>query len=1022
MSGWGLKLLQFGGWIAILMGCASPTSVGAGDTNFVVENFLVSSWHTESGLPDGNITALAETADGYLWVGTFKGLARFDGVRFTVYDARRERALADDHITGLLADSQGRLWVACESGVLLKREQGRFSKISGTPLLPAAAKVATRSTHSRLLRSTGLAEDENGGVWVFDGRPTLLRVVDGATPQVFGVSNGVPSGGMLGLVDGAARQPWLLAGSGLHRLQGGRWIEQARLGTAASVQPAICRAQNGSVWVAAAPGSWSTGGGRVFRVAAGQVEDEFEPTPYATNSPRSQVTAIMEDSQRHIWLGTHWSGVVRSDEHRGWSRPQLEGPLAQCRVTCLLEDRQGAVWVGSLGDGLHRVRQRPIGSLRLPEPAREHLVNTVCVARDGSVWAGTDGAGVFRFQDGAFTHFGKAQGLTAELIFSIFEDRATNLWCGTEAGLFKMRRDRFERPEETPALPGSVIAMFEERSGSLWVGTPRGPARRQDGRFVVRSLGISGTVEIRSMAQDRAGNLWVGTIAQGLFCLRSNVVDRFGPAEGLSNPDARAVWCDADGGVWVGTLGSGLFRLKNGRFQAITVEDGLPDDTINGIIEDGDGNLWCSSYNGIFGCSRRLLEEYERGTKAPLVCRWLSIAEGLDYRACSGAGQPVMSRDAQGAIWCVNQRSLARFDPEVALGPEEPNVLVETVVADGAEIAREGADEVRVPSSVRRFEFRYTALKLARPEEARFRHRLEGLDADWIEAGSDRVAQYSRLEPRDYQFEVSAAGGDGIWRKASAPLKLRVLPRLWERNPVRGLASFLVVGVASGIAFLVSRARLKRRLLLLEMKESTDRERRRIARDLHDDLGGSLTEIGLLAAAAEAGGQGPSVEPGPATQVRTKADALVRTLDEIVWAVNPRHDSAASLAEYLSGYAQEFLRTAGILTRVNVEGPLAEIELTPEQRHGLFLAAKEALNNVVRHAKATKVRLNVQGLDGRLLIRIEDDGCGFDPAHVVSQGDGLRNLRERLSNLGGQAEIRSEPGHGTVVELVLPQE
>ena len=491
-------------------------------------------------------------------------------------------------------------------------------------------------------------------------------------------------------------------------------------------------------------------------------------------------------------------------------------------------------------------------------------------------------------------------------------------------------------------------------------------------------------------------------------------------AQGLTNPDARSLWCDEEGGVWVGTLGGGLFRLKGGRFDAITTADGLPDDTINGMVEDGEGTLWCSSYNGVFGCARRLLTQYERGRQPELVCRWLSPADGLDYRACSGAGQPVMSRAPDGRLWFVNQSSLGVFDPRTALGTAlTPNVLVEAVVVDGTEISATGPEGIRVPSSARRFEFRYAALNLARPEQARFRHRLIGLDDEWVEAGPGRVAQYSRLPPAEYRFEVMAAGGGGSWQTAATPLVLRVVPRFWELTSLRVLGAFLVFGAAVGSAFLVSRSRLKRRLLLLEMKQATDRERRRIAQDLHDDLGGTLTEIGILAAAVEADSPRSPAAPGLSAEVRAKADALLGALDEIVWAVNPRHDSAASLAEYISCYSQDFLRSAGIRTRVDIYGALAAA-LTPERRHGLFLAAKEALNNVVRHAKATLVRLRVQVLDGRLVVQIADDGCGFDPDHPGRDGNGLRNLRERLVPLGGSVQVRSEPGKGTTVELSLP--
>jgi signal transduction histidine kinase len=437
-------------------------------------------------------------------------------------------------------------------------------------------------------------------------------------------------------------------------------------------------------------------------------------------------------------------------------------------------------------------------------------------------------------------------------------------------------------------------------------------------------------------------------------------------------------------------------------------------------VGDASGTLWITSYNGLFGCSRQVLAQYERGRSPELVCRWFSVADGLDNRACSGSGQPVASQSADGRLWFSNLRSLAVFDPRAA--PEPPatgELVIEEVDADGAAQPISPAGVVRVPSSARHLEFHYTSPSLSAHSLLRFRYRLQGFDEDWNEAGARRVAYYSKLPPGHYQFEVMVGRPGGNWQGREGAIALEVLPRFYERRWVQVTSGALTLGLGIGAVLLVSRARLRRRLLWLEMKQATERERRRIAQDLHDDLGGSLTEIGLLAAAAEAETAATPPEARPAAQVRAKADALVRTLDEIVWAVNPRHDTAASLAEYLSGYAQEFLEAAGVRTRVSLEGDLTEVALTPEQRHGLFLAAKEALTNVVRHAQATTVRLEVRAEADKLAIGLEDDGCGFDPAGLSHQGDGLRNLRERLVALGGGMELRSAPGKGTLIQLRL---
>jgi signal transduction histidine kinase/ligand-binding sensor domain-containing protein len=975
--------------------------------------FLVSSWHTEDGLPDGNVTAIEQTPEGYLWLGTFKGLARFDGVRFTAMDIQRGSKLPDARIGALRTDRGGRLWLGFASGHLAWLEDGRCKWVDGaglpdnTPALlaPEWSAGTEHSTHSRLLRTVSLVEDADGAMWFHAGGEAVLRVKAGKA-SLLTPTNGLPATNLRGLLRDATGVLWLLTGRGLFHRTGDAW-SQAPLALGASEELVVSPAAEGGLVIST--------GRRVQRFRGGALSGGFDPTPGAPGSQRAQVTALLEDGSGRLWAGTHWSGLLVADEAGHWQRPRQEGPLAQCRVLTLFADRQGAVWAGTLGDGLFRLTPRAVTTVRLPAPAEGHLVITVCAARDGSVWAGTDGVGAFRVLAGGVEHCGTNEGLPGQVVFSILEDRQTNLWFGTSAGLYRRAAGQFERVQDFPTRAEGVLAQFEARDGTHWFSSPAGPVQGRDGHLTLHRLG-EGSVEIRAFAQDHAGGIWVGTIGQGLFCLRSNRVEHYGPAQGLTHPDARSLCVDATGALWVGTLGGGLFRFAEGRFNAITTADGLPDDTINGILADVDDNLWMSSYNGFFGCARELLAGYERGASSPLVFRRLSPAEGLDYRTCSGAGQPVVSCSPDGRLWFANQRSLAVCEPQVLLSrATTPSVLVEALAADGVELPLAGAPRVRASSATRRFEFRYTALNLARPEQARFRHRLHGLEEEWADAGAQRVAAYSHLAPGQYDFEVMAAGPDGVWRNAAAT-GLEVVPRFTERSIVRVLAACGLVGTAVGLAFVVSRARMRRRLLMLEMKQATERERRRIAHDLHDDLGGSLTEISLLAGSVPL----HAPEQGVLAEVRQKADGLVNALDEIVWAVNPRHDSAASLAEYLAGHARDFLRAADIRLRVELPRELPAIALTPEQRHGLFLAAKEALNNAVRHGRPKEVHLRLAVESGVLKIAVVDDGCGFDPARLPSSGNGLPGMRERLERLGGRAEIRSAPGQGTAVELKLP--
>jgi ligand-binding sensor domain-containing protein/signal transduction histidine kinase len=987
--------------------------------------FIVRSWDSEDGLPGAAVRAIARTPDGYLWVATEGGLARFDGVRFVTLTTNNTPALGDDQINALCLDSSGDLWTGSRRGTVAHRRDGIFvaepvdEKLRGLPI-------------------TALARPADGSFWLAtSGAGLACRTKAACT--FFGGTNGLSGPFISRLAIDTARTTWSISGTELAGLDQSQ--DPVPLPPLDSDAVEICPSADGGLWVATTfPQSSPDRGGRVLKLKDGKWGPDLVPYPWPQDTVWSRVTALLEDGAGRLWAGTRGAGLFYWEAGK-WRNLAVEGPFAQTDCTCLTADSEGTLWLGTLGGQLLQIRHRPVRTLHVPMVAEKNVLLSACAARDGSIWVATDGNGVVRYRaeeptlgapasadagasgPGAaqFTRYGEEQGLPNLHVAVIMEDRRTNLWVGTWGGLFRLAGNGFERVEGPPALRGVVLALCADREGNLWAGTDSGLVRMGPGGAKVfgRGQGVD-HFYIRGIEEDAEGRIWLAIMDRGLYLLQDGRFARYGVGKWSGQERIRALHADAAGRLWITTLGAGLVCLDHGQFTQWRMSDGLPSDRLVAVTEDGSDNLWFSSENGIFGCPKSRLESYRRGITPRLLFWRLSASEGLEAKRCSGAGQPVVGRSADGRFWFPNWRTLAVFDPaEVPRAWSPWPLTMEETVVDGEEQTSTPDGVVQVKSSARSYEFHYTMPNLSRPEDVRFRCRLEGLDPDWVDAGAQRVAHYSQLRPRDYTFRVEAAGAEGPWYEAKAPLRLKVLPRFWEQTSHRVLAGLLVVGTASGVVFLAGRARLKRRLLLLEMKENTDRERRRIAQDLHDDLGGSLTEIGILAAAAEVNAPGSGAEPGAATQVRVKADSLVRALDEIVWAVNPRHDSAESLAEYLTGYAQEFLHAAGIQTRVDVEGRLAELGLTPEQRHGLFLAAKEALNNVVRHSKATKVRLSVQGTEGKLVIRIEDNGCGFEPAHVTRQGDGLLNLRERLGTVNGRTEVRSEPGKGTAVELSL---
>lgn len=1021
---------RFAGSAALVLGLAGGP-VWAG------REFQVRGWHTEDGLPDGTITALAQTPDGLLWIGTRRGLVRFDGVSFLPPASEGEAGIRGRGIAGLAVDGAGRLWVACESGDVLCLAAGAFRALLPATNRTAAGRtgfpsyrpdvVADKAPPSRAAQwlwrpFQPLAADAGGAVWSVGEDGTLFHFAGNSVSNV--LAGRLPEGRLSGLVSDTTGRLWIVKGGRIVALGRGDGEAHAIEGMGQDAPMVVCRAQTAGLWVAVPHEAWLRGG-QVRRFTDEGWQPPGFPTPLAPGSLRSQVTALLEDAGGRLWLGMLWNGLFYRNPGGDWERVDTIGPLAQSLVSCLLEDREGAIWAGTVGEGLHRVVSLPVTMLLLPDEARESIVTTAFAAHDGSLWLGTDGHGLYHWAAGRFVHYGLGEGLPHEHVCAVLEDAATNLWVGTWSGLARRRGAGFSQVSGSPALGRPVLALFAGKSGTLWVGSQAGLLRGEGGTnwTLFAAPGAGEYVDIRCIAEDPAGRIWVAAIGSGLLELRGGALTRVNRWPALDRADVRCVHSDSDGILWVGTASGGLFRVEGADVRQYSVADGLPNDSVASLAEDAAGNLWMSSDNGVFGCSRRLLAEYARGASPALLCWRLTPAEGLASRACSGSGQPVAAQTPGGRLWFPDMRGVASFSPQVLTrGRSAPQVLLEQIVADGVALRRMAAGGYRAPADTRRFEFHYTAPDLSSAAALRFRHRLAGLDRDWVDAGSARVAGYSQLPAGDYEFQVMVGGASGKWHEAAQPLRLQVVPRFWQTAWFRGLGVALTIGAVAGGVALNERRKLRRRLERLEAQQALESERRRIAQDLHDDLGARLTEIVLLGELARRGSRVPEALLQQFGAVTQKVRQLITAMEEVVWTVNPRNDSVPNLAAYLCDYAERFLSSTEMNLRIDVSEDLPGRTMTAAARHHLLLALKEALNNAVRHSAAKEVRLRVAVEADALTVQVEDSGRGFDAAHPPRRGHGLESLRSRVESQGGRFRLRSEPGGGTTVAFTFPLE
>ena len=961
-------------------------------------NYFTRTWQVEQGLPQNKVTAVVQTRDGYLWIGTYNGLARFDGVRFTVFDEGNTPELHSSRITSLYEAGDGSLWIGTESGDVAQYRDGRFAAV---PL----------HAHWHAGKIYAITADDAGDVWLMNEAGELARARDqwvllpakGAVTKVVSLARG-PEGTVW--VDREGRVSGLRAG----RLS-------AELSTNDYVQ-GCCAAHDGGLWVA------SNGGIRKWK--DGRWVADLGAAPWGWNI----VVNFTETSSGMLAGGTTGDGLwllAASQTNTTCLHLNHTNGLPSDWVISLWEDREKNLWCGT-GAGLVAIRPSNLEIISPPDRWQSCPVLSMLPAPDGALWVGTEGAGLYRFRNGGWTNFGPRQGIRNPYIWSLAADGAGKVWAGTwGGGLFAQRGDAFAFAPglETFLLPAPALYFAGKE---LWVGTTAGAWRYQDGRCETFPE-VSGEPfgDVRAIIRDHSATLWFGTAGGGIVSLRDGKFRRFRKADGLSSDFIECLQVANNGALWIGTFGGGLNRFKDGKISVINRAQGLPNGVIGHIESDGRGYLWMSSYGGILRASETDLNLCADGKLASVPFLTWGINDGLPTLECTEGSQSAGGKTADGRLWFPTAKGLVAVDPAgVQLNALAPPVRIEAMqVDDRIFVEGKAAGRLKVPPGRHRINFEYTGLSFVAPEKVRFKCRLDPFETEWADAGTKRVAFYNYIPPGNYSFQVIACNNDGVWNEAGDRLEFEVLPFFWQTAWFRALGSLAAILAVGGGVWFDTRRRMRRRLERAERQRDIERERTRIARDIHDDLGAQLTRITMMSESA----QGNLSDPGRAAaglqQINDTARELTRSMDEIVWAVSPRHDTLESLATYFEKFAHDWLASAGIRCRLDLPLQFPEWHLMSEERHNVFLAFKEALHNAVKHSGASEVLIRMALKGKSFELTIEDNGHGFavgekskpNPAlpSRVAAGNGLENMRRRLAAVGGHCEILSGPGRGTKV-------
>ncbi len=980
--------------------CAALTAAADVDSSWFAR-----SWETGDGLPDNSVSGIAQTPDGYLWVATAGGLMQFDGVQFQEFPLTSLDGVPERVVRAMYLDREGRLWLGMDRGPIVC-------------IAPDSAQVFTNVPDAR---ANGIIEDSDGTIWV--------TYIDGGLTQIKNGSVTVFSSNTYGpfpslLASDADGHLWFAAGEDVGVFQNGKF--QILLTLPRTVE-SIAQRREGGIWICS--------GRRLLSYQQGGQLQLFAQIPPIPNGV--QGTKLLEDRSGAVWIGTTAHGLFRATETN-----TVQVPTSSLEIACLAQDQEGNIWVGTDGGGLNRLRPRIIEVLGLESGLPYETIRSVCQDTDGTIWVTTRNGLLVSWQNNQWHSFaGGTNGPTGD--FScVAADPKGGLWIGTRReGFYHLQDGQYRNWRQSDGLSSDdVRSILESSNGDVYIATDT-PSRLQRLRdSQLQPLKMPAQLRsIRALVEDAAGRIWIGSAEGRLMLVEGD--ELLDETPGFTNRLAsiRCLYPTPDGSLWIGYAGWGLGCLKDGHYSRLGMSQGLYDDYVSQIVADGRGWLWCAGNRGIFEIQLDQLAQALQD-KTRVHCIAYSRGEGFPNLQATYENSPGALRSQDGSLWFPMYTGLAIVHPDrSAANARPPSVLITRMAVDGQTLALydrylpapDSSSNIislpapdktilRLPPSMHQLDFDFTALSFTSPENVEFQYRLKGLDDNWTEDYTARSVSYTRLPHGDYSFQVRAYDINGTWNQQIASLDFVVLPFYWQTWWFRLTVLAVFTAVIAAIVRYVSFKRLHNRLRLMEQQAALQKERARIAKDIHDDLGADLTQIAFLGELAQQDRGEPDKVAERIGNISSTARQAVKSLDEIVWAVNPRNDTLPHLIDYAGQFAVDYLRPAGIRCRLDFPEQIPPRELSTNLRHNLFLVIKEALHNIVKHAGATEIWLRVDLREEMLTVIIEDNGRGFAQAPDNALADGLRNMRQRIAEIGGECRVESQPATGTRVILHLP--
>lgn len=971
------------------------------DKSPLSQNFAITQYSMEEGLPQSTVRDIIQTRDGYIWLATFGGLVRFDGNSFTTFNRSNTTGMGSDRLLKIFEDRYGGLWLFSEeaNASICRFKDGACENFS---------------LSDKPIQGSNIHEDGNGTIWIqadnkfwhYNGEE-LQRVEIKTGSEVLEKAINDPKGIWLGYQDDLLKT----TGDELVLVEGDfSIVEDDRI-----IQVTKHPYEPGHLLI-------GTSLNGVLETDENRNIIETYPLPY------NYFLVFRFDNQKNIF-GLTAEGIILFHEggFRRFSPLDTEDDIL---LTSILQDNEGNYWIGTEGDGLFKLRRSIISMIDKEDGLENDKMLSLTKLNDGTMLFSSNCGGVFEWKNGRATLSKLQEHFLSPCNWSVYQDSKGRIWVGGANPYVTNALDEpgkeFKKEDGYDAY--TVFAMMEDSKGQMWISTSNGIFVYQDGfkKTYTMKNGLYFD-HVSSLLEDSDGTVWAGTKA-GVNTIRGDDVSKIAllekPLNGeeITQPWVRAIYQDEDGVMWFGTYGHGLFSLKDGEITNITEQSGLFDNIISHIVEDENGFIWMGSNRGISRVHRDELLQFIAGDIENVHNYSYGTAEGMNSAETNGGFQPSTVTDSLGNIYFPTVEGVAVISTkDVDRNEIPPPVYIERLNTYEKEIPV--TPEITLTHDNSYLEINYTALSYTAPEKVEFKYRMKGLSDSWINVGNRRTALFSKIPPGEYTFELAGSNNDGVWNNEGASLAISVIPPFWQTNWFYSLISLLLLSLGAGMYLYrvrhLERANERQKRFTEQLLESQENERRRIASDLHDGLGQQILVIkNRTELAIQQVGNAEMVNQ-QLSEIMQSAVSSIEDVRSISHALRPVHLEKFGLTEALNNLCDQLQDISSTEWSYHID----EIdEVIPKEKEiNFYRVIQEGVKNVINHASAEEASLMVRRSGDVINTVLWDNGNGFEMKKMdKSSGLGFLGMNERIETLGGNIDIESSAGKGTVIKITIP--